>query len=103
MARIEPYIGKSIIKVLAGQRRVGKSYILFQIMKRVLKEDVKANIIYINKEDLQFGSIKTFEDLTNYIFSNSRTDTRNYIFIDEIQDIDEFERSLRSLLLDQNN
>jgi len=103
MARIEPYIGKSIIKVLAGQRRVGKSYILFQIMKRVLKEDVKANIIYINKEDLQFGSIKTFEDLTNYIFSNSRSDTRNYIFIDEIQDIDEFERSLRSLLLDQNN
>lgn len=103
LLKIEPYIGKSIIKVLTGQRRVGKSYILYQIIKKILKEESKANIIYINKEDLQFGFIKTYEDLDAYIKVNIRADIRNYIFIDEIQDINEFERSLRSLLLDQNN
>ncbi|MDL2312995.1 AAA family ATPase, partial [Bacteroidales bacterium OttesenSCG-928-B11] len=48
--RIRPFIGKGIIKVLTGQRRVGKSCIMQQLMKEIQQENPKANIIYINME-----------------------------------------------------
>jgi uncharacterized protein len=101
--RIKPFIKKGLIKVLSGQRRVGKSYLLFQLIHFVQSQDPKANIIYINKEDLQFDTIRDAASLNEYILSNSKQDVPNYIFIDEIQDIAEFEKALRSLLLDQNN
>jgi len=94
---------KSLIKVLSGQRRVGKSYLLFQIINFITSQDPKANIIYINKEDLQFDTIRDAASLNEHILSRSKNDVPNYIFIDEIQDIAEFEKALRSLLLDQNN
>lgn len=102
-SRIEPFMRKSIIKVLSGQRRVGKSYLLFQLIRKIQNEDPGANIIYINKEDLQFDFIKNAQDLYGYVLSKSRGNERNFIFIDEIQDIDEFEKALRSLLLNENN
>ncbi len=49
--RIKPYIGKDIIKVIIGQRRAGKSYLLFQIMDVVIASDSEAQIIYINKRN----------------------------------------------------
>lgn len=101
--RIKPFIRKGLIKVLAGQRRVGKSYLLFQLIQFIQAQDPRSNIIYINKEDLEFDTIKSAADLNEYILSKSRKETPNYIFIDEIQDIDEFEKTLRSLLLDSNN
>ena len=52
--RIHPFIGKQLIKVITGQRRVGKSFLLFQLMDEIKKTDKKASIIYINKEDLAF-------------------------------------------------
>jgi len=96
-------MGKNLIKVFSGQRRVGKSYLLFQVMQIIRKEDKHANIIYINKEDLQFDFIRHASDLNEYIDTLSKKNVRNYIFIDEIQDISEFEKALRSLLLDDNN
>jgi len=101
--RIKPFIRKGLIKVLSGQRRVGKSYLLFQLIEFIRSQDSQANIIYINKEDLQFDAIADASSLNQYILSKSKKETVNYIFIDEIQDIDEFEKALRSLLLDQNN
>lgn len=101
--RIRPFIRKGLIKVLSGQRRVGKSYLLFQLIEFIQSQDPQANIIYINKEDLQFDAITDATSLNQYILSKSRKEAANYIFIDEIQDIDEFEKALRSLLLDQNN
>ncbi|HEY4111957.1 ATP-binding protein [Puia sp.] len=94
---------KNLIKVLSGQRRVGKSYLLFQLIDFFKKEDPKANIIYINKEDLQFDTIKDAAGLNDYILSKSKINGTNYIFIDEIQDIIEFEKALRSLLLNEKN
>src|SRR5207247_2453558 len=96
------YMRKNIIKVFSGQRRVGKSYLLFQIMQIIEKEEPASNIIYINKEDLEFDFIKNANDLNTYILSKLKPDTRNYILIDEIQDIIEFEKALRSLHLNQN-
>ncbi len=103
IARIEPFMDTDLIKVLTGQRRVGKSWLLFQLIKEIKKKNRKANIIYINKEDLTFDSIRNAHDLNEYVLSQSVKNAKNYIFIDEIQDIAEFEKALRSLLLNKNN
>lgn len=100
--QIIPFINKNIIKVLTGQRRVGKSYLLFQIMNYIQKENPTANIIYINKEELFFDSIKNANDLSEYILNQSVSNKTNYVFIDEIQDIIDFEKALRSLILRGN-
>jgi len=101
--RIEPFIRKPVIKVLTGQRRVGKSYMLFQLIKRILNEDPEANIIYVNNEDIQFDFIASAADLVSHIKNESVSNRINYIFIDEIQEIPGFEKAIRSLLLDNKN
>ena len=103
VSRIIPFMRKPIIKVLTGQRRVGKSYLLFQLIEQILLEDSEANIIYINKEDMEFDFIQDAKSLNEYVVSNLKPSGKNYIFIDEIQDIADFEKSLRSLLLNENN
>lgn len=102
LKRIEPFIGKNLIKVFTGQRRVGKSYLLFQLMEEVKKKDSEAKILYINKEDLAFAHIRNADDLNAYVLQNKSADGKTYVFIDEIQDIENFEAALRSLLLDKN-
>ena len=49
--RIEPFIDKSIIKVITGQRRIGKSYILLQISDIIKKNIPEANIIFVDKSN----------------------------------------------------
>ncbi len=102
LKRIEPFIGKNLIKVFTGQRRVGKSYLLFQLIQLIQQKDANATIIYINKEDLAFAAIKTAEDLNSYVLQHKSETEKTYVFIDEIQDIENFEAALRSLLLDKN-
>lgn len=50
--RIEPFIDKELIKVITGQRRIGKSYILLQISDMIKKEKPEANIVFVDKEQL---------------------------------------------------
>jgi len=97
--KLLPFIGKQLIKVLTGQRRVGKSYILKQTILQITGNDPTAQIVYINKENLAFDSIKTAEDLNKYVLTNTKEGVRNYVFIDEIQEIEQFEKAMRSLLL----
>lgn len=93
--QIEKYLGKDFIIVLVGQRRVGKSYMLRMI--RTLKEqDEQNNVIYVDKEKEQFDFIRTYEDLNEYIKSKYAKGKTNYILVDEIQDIEQFERTVRS-------
>ena len=94
--KIKPFIDKDIIKVIVGQRRVGKSYLLFQIMDEIKKKYKQADVVYINKELNEFNGIKNCQDLLGYIKKNAKT-KKSYIFIDEIQDIERFEKALRSL------
>jgi len=96
--KIKPFINKSLIKIFTGQRRVGKSFILYQIIDIIKLNTPLANIIYINKELKEFSDIKDSDTLYNYIKNKSRNNTLNYVFIDEIQEIIEFEKALRSLL-----
>lgn len=98
MEKIKPFIDKDIIKVIVGQRRVGKSYLLLQIMDLIkTKHGGKANIIYINKELHEFEKIKDHNDLLLYVKQESKSVKKNYLFIDEIQDIEKFEKGLRHL------
>ncbi len=99
--KIAPYIGKQIIKVLIGARRVGKTTILTQFSKQIERNDPNANIIYINKEYYEFKHIKNDEDLYSYVSSKINENKSNYIFIDEIQEIKNFELALRQLLVKQ--
>lgn len=96
--RIKPFIGKDLIKVLVGQRRVGKSYLLYQLMDEIRKMHPEASVIYINKEDYSFRDILTWKDLYEYTKNEKGKEKYSYLFIDEIQEIEEFERALRSLL-----
>ena len=65
--RIEPFIDKEVIKVITGQRRTGKSYILLQISDIIKEKIPEANIIFINKELVGFADIKNYIDLYQYI------------------------------------
>lgn len=94
---ITPFINKNIIKVLTGQRRVGKSCILQQLRQQILESAPNANIIFINKEYEEFSAIRNSEDLSAYIIPRLHPDVTNYLFIDEVQDIQGFEHTLRSL------
>ena len=103
LSQIEPFMGQPLVKVITGQRRVGKSYFLYQIMEHIKSVNGNSNIIYINKEDMTFDTIKNAQDLVDYIKTHLKKNKRNVILIDEIQEISEFEKSIRSLLLDKNN
>jgi predicted AAA+ superfamily ATPase len=92
-----------IVKVMTGHRRVGKSFVLFQLIKRIEEDEENANIIYINKEDIDFVDIVSYRELHDYISKRLVDDRKNYIFIDEIQEIADFRVAIRSLALDDNN
>lgn len=100
--RVKPFIGKNLIKCFTGQRRVGKSYLLLQLMDVIREADPEAKIIYINKEDLAFAHLKNAEDLHAYVLDRQSEKYKTYVFIDEIQDILHFETALRSLVLQPN-
>ena len=74
-------------KVMASGRRVGKSYLLFQLINLISERYDNANIVYINLEDLAFDFIKTAKDLNNYVIKHLSSSNPNYVFIDEIQDV----------------
>jgi len=103
MERIRPYINTQMIKVLVGQRRVGKSFLLYQLMDEIREIYPKSDLIYINKELFEFDSIKNYTDLIAYVRKKNQNKTEKcFLFIDEIQDIEAFEKALRSFFAEEN-
>lgn len=95
------FIDKGMIIALTGQRRVGKSYIVRELIDEIRTMTPDANIIYINKEKTKFDNIKNANDLSNYLEGKLAAGRDNYLLIDEVQDIDGFENILRSLNADE--
>lgn len=93
--KIEKYLGKEYIIVLVGQRRIGKSTIL-RLFKDLKSAEPNVNVIYVDKEKREFDSIRTYQDLNAYIDSHFIAGKHNYILVDEIHEITEFERTVRS-------
>ena len=92
---VDYWIGKDNIIALVGSRRVGKSYILKDFIQRH-SQDENSNIIYVDKEKKDFKSIKTKDDLDTWIEQRFIRGKHNYILIDEVQEIDNFEESVCS-------
>lgn len=94
---------QQIIKVVSGVRRCGKST-MFKIFKEyLLSVGVKdSQIITINFEDLGFEPLTDYMELHRYILSHLHEDCMNYIFLDEIQHVDQFEKAVDSLFLREN-
>lgn len=101
---IRRYYDSNLIKVLTGVRRCGKSVLLSQIRDEILhlaKAD-QDHIIYINLEDFKFTSLKNADRLNTYINKLIKDDEKYFIFIDEIQHVNQFEIVLASLKATRN-
>ena len=94
---------RQIIKIVSGVRRCGKST-LFEIYKDFLLENgvEKNQIISINFEDMDYEELTDYKKLYEYIKSKMIGDKRNYIFLDEIQHVDKFEKVVDSLFIKEN-
>lgn len=99
--KVDAWLGREQIIVLVGQRRVGKSYVMKDFIARHSSEP-DANIIYIDKEKRMFKYIKNSDDLEAYIDARLVDGKHNYILIDEVQDITEWEKSVRSYRTEAN-
>lgn len=98
------YNEKSLIKIIYGIRRSGKSVLLSQIRDEIIeKEKVDNNhIIYIDFESLEYSNIKEALDLDKYIKSLVKDKKTYYIFLDEIQKVKDFEKALNSLRIQES-
>lgn len=94
---------KQIIKVISGIRRCGKST-LFELYKEyLLKNDVdNSQIISINFEDIDYEDLQDYKILYKYIKDKLLDNKMNYIFLDEIQHVDSFEKAVDSLFIKKN-
>jgi uncharacterized protein len=102
--RIQNFTHNKLIKVIVGQRRTGKSYLLRQIAQTLINNGVNPNqILYINKEYLVFDSVNTYIDLNNLIrqYQESlKPEGKVYLLIDEIQNIEGWEKLVNSYAQD---
>lgn len=90
-------LDKGMMLIITGQRRVGKSCLLLQIKNRLELESDKTNVIYIDKEELGNRDIIDYFSLYDEIKRRIDKNKKNYLLIDEVQDIDGFEHALRSV------
>lgn len=93
--KLNKLLGKGVLIVLSGQRRVGKSYVMKELVARK-GEEPGANVIFIDKEKTAFDFIANYKDLVTYVDGKIDKAKHNYILIDEVQEIKEFERGLRN-------
>ncbi len=98
--KIFDYTGSKLIKVLVGQRRTGKSYILRQIAHKLIKGGVNPqNIFYINKEFTDFDFISDYKDLEMLLKlyrERLKPEGKVWLFIDEVQNITGWEHLVNS-------
>ena len=85
--KIKPFIGKQIIKVLTGQRRVGRSYILLQLIDEIRAMHPDSNIIYINIEYSENESLRTHTALYQYVSERLKENVPNFLLVDEVQEV----------------
>ncbi|WP_308247988.1 ATP-binding protein [uncultured Prevotella sp.] len=97
--RIERMFGKGMVVALTGQRRVGKSCVMKRIYEKY-SQDSHNNVIYIDMEKTAFADITNYENLEAYVAERLDSSKDNYLFIDEVQEIQEFEKAILSLQSD---
>lgn len=98
LEKIRDFYDSDLIKILVGIRRSGKSVILGQIMEELKDKGIDENhIIYINFEFIEFEDLIDYKKLNKYIKEKIKDDLTYYLFFDEIQNVDNFEKVINSL------
>ena len=102
--KIIPFIDKDVIKVLTGIRRSGKSVMLKLIMEELRNRKIDENqFVYINFENLKNRNLNNYDKLYDFILNKVSKKYKNYyIFLDEIQEVDEWEKCVNSLRVDED-
>ena len=102
--KIVPFIDKDVIKVLTGIRRSGKSVMLKLLMEELKNRGINENqFIYINFENLKYRNLKNYERLYDFILNKVDNKYKSYyIFLDEIQEMEEWEKCVNSLRVDED-
>ena len=96
LSKIREFYELDIIKVLIGIRRCGKSVLLKQIIDEIKSNVDDNHIIYINFEDVTYAYIKNYLDLNDYINERIADDKKYYLFFDEIQMLEDWEKAINS-------
>ncbi|WP_207646669.1 ATP-binding protein [Tindallia magadiensis] len=98
MKEIRSVLGKQVIKVLLGMRRVGKSTLLLQIQEELISEGIMPDqMISVNFEWMEFEALKDYKALNKYIEDKMTDGKKYYVFLDEVQEVDGFEKVVNSL------
>ena len=98
LKKIREFYDSDLIKILVGIRRCGKSVILEQIIDELKEKGVEEDhIIYVNFEFIEFEELTDYKKLNKYIKDKVKDDKMYYLFFDEIQYVDKFEKVINSL------
>lgn len=103
--QVTPFIDKPVIKVFSGIRRSGKSVLLKQVIHLLKERGISSSqIIHINMELMEFDEIKNYQHLHQYITRHQKKGhDKYYIFIDEVQEVEGWEKTINSLLAEERN
>ena len=95
---------KNLIKVATGVRRCGKSTLMIQFQDLLRKENAKVSILDINMDmpEFRFLAEKNWKEIYDYIIKHLKKNVTNYVFIDEVQNVPEFEKLLEGLYVHQS-
>ena len=97
------YKDTEFIKVITVIRRCGKSSLLELIKEKILEDDKKANVIYMNFESFQFDDIINYKDMYNKLKEKIKQKNKNYILLDEVQRVEEWEKAVNAITVDFNS
>lgn len=102
MNKLLTYKDTEFIKVITGIRRCGKSSLLKLFMNKLKEENSKANVIYMNFESFEFDKIIDYKDMYNEIEKQIKGEGKNYILLDEVQRVTNWEKCVNALTVDFN-
>ena len=102
LKRIREFYDSDLIKILVGIRRCGKSVILEQIIEELKTKGIdEKHIIYVNFEFIEFEELTDYKKLNTYVKERIQDEKMYYLFFDEIQNVDNFEKVVNSLRASQ--
>lgn len=100
MNKLLAYKDTEFIKVITGIRRCGKSSLLKLFMEKIIEDNKKANVIYMNFESFEFDDVINYKDMYNKIKEKINRKEKNYILLDEVQRVKEWEKAVNAVTVD---